>query len=247
MTKAPVLVAHRGHAQVCPENTLPALDSAAVAGARWVEVDVQLTADGVPVLLHDDDLERTSGQMASVFSLTAAALAAIPVGEPGRFGARFGGVRAPTLREFAGWLDAHPRIRAFVEIKVESISRFGRTAVADACLEALGPPGRWVPLSYDDGILAVFGDRGAGELAWVVRDFDEETATRARVLPATWLFRKHERMEPGPLPAGPWTWVPYEVGDEALARSLMARGATWLETMAVGALAEAFGGTGPDE
>jgi hypothetical protein len=75
----------------------------------------------------------------------------------------------------------------------------------------------------------------------------EEIATRARVLPAKWIFRNHERMEPGPLPAGPWTWVPYEVGDPALARSLMARGATWLETMAIAGLAEAFGGVGPDE
>jgi glycerophosphoryl diester phosphodiesterase len=242
MTEPPVLVAHRGHAAVCPENTLPALDSAVEAGARWVEIDVQLTGDGVPVLLHDDDLERTSGRKVSVFSLTAAALAAVCVGEPARFGERFAGVRVPTLSEFDAWLRARPGVRAFVELKTESIQRFGRGAVVDACLQALGPPDdRWVPLSYDEAILAVFADRGAERLAWVVREFDGETGARAAALPARWLFRNHERMAAGPLPEGPWSWVPYEVDSPALARDLVARGARWLETMHVGALTRALG------
>lgn len=240
MEDMPVLVAHRGHAAVYPENTLPALDSAVEAGARWVEVDVQLTADGVPVLLHDDDLERTSGEKASVFSITAADLAGFPAGEPARFGHRFAGVRAPTLSEFGRWLAAHGPTRAFVEFKIESIERFGRHAVVDACLESIGSPGQWVPLSYDAGILEVFADRGATELGWVVRQFDSEIAARARALPAKWLFRNHRRMEPGALPPGPWEWVPYEVGDVELARALMARGARWLETTAIGELARAL-------
>jgi len=242
MSELPILVAHRGHAAVCPENTLPALDSAVDAGARWVEIDVQLTADAVPVLLHDDDLERTSGRKVSIFSLTAAALAAVCVGEPARLGERFAGVRVPTLSEFGAWLRANPGVRAFVELKTESIQRFGRAAVVDACLQALGAPGdRWVPLSYDEAILAVCADRGAEHLAWVVREFDPETAARAEALPARWLFRNHERMAPGPLPEGRWSWVPYEVDSPALARDLVARGARWLETMHVGALARALG------
>lgn len=246
MPDLPVLVAHRGHAALFPENTLPALDSAVAAGARWVEVDVQLTADEVPVLLHDDDLERTSGTKASVFSLTAADLAGFGAGEPHRFGGRFASVRAPTLAEFARWLAGRPGVRAFVEIKHQSIERFGREVVADACLAALDPaPGRWVPISYDDGILEVLGGRGAPRPGWVVRDFDAGVAARARELGAGWLFRNHERMPPGRLPEGPWHWVPYEVGNADLARSLVARGATWLETMAVAELARALGGTGP--
>ncbi|MEJ2513750.1 MAG: glycerophosphodiester phosphodiesterase family protein [Gammaproteobacteria bacterium] len=239
---APVLVAHRGHAAVCPENTLPALDSAVAAGARWLEVDVQLTADGVPVLLHDDDLARTSGQAASVFSMTAADLADVPVGEPARFGDRFSQVRAPTLPEFARWLAGQEGVRGFVEIKTESLERFGRQAVADAVLEAGAPArGRWVPLSYDADVLDILRRRGAPAPAWVVREFDDEAAATAADLGVRWLFRNHERMSPGPLPAGPWTWVPYEVASVALARDLMARGATWLETMAVARLAGALG------
>ena len=54
----PTLVAHRGHAAGCPENTLPALEEALAAGAAWVELDVQLSSDLVPHLFHDRTLER---------------------------------------------------------------------------------------------------------------------------------------------------------------------------------------------
>ena len=57
--KPPRLVAHRGYALRYPENTLPSLRVAIEAGARYIEFDVQMTADGVPVLLHDADLWRT--------------------------------------------------------------------------------------------------------------------------------------------------------------------------------------------
>jgi glycerophosphoryl diester phosphodiesterase len=233
MTEMPILVAHRGVARHYPENTLPALDAAAAAGARWVEVDVQLCADEVAVLMHDADLTRVADQPVSLFSLSAAALASIPVGEPARFGQRFGEVRAPTLAEFAAWLIARPEISAFVELKWQSIERFGRHAVVQACMAAMSPArGRWLPISTDYEALALAADAGAEALGWVVRDFDPAVAERARALPARWLFCNHLRLPPGPLPRGPWEWVIYEVADIALAHELIGRGARWLETMA---------------
>jgi glycerophosphoryl diester phosphodiesterase len=237
MTENPTLVAHRGLAATWPENTLPALQAAVAAGARWVEVDVQLSADGVPLLLHDADLVRVAGRPESVFDLPAAALADIPVGEPARFGARFPAARAPTLAEFAQWLAGTEDVSAFVEFKSESIERFGRNALADACMQAMTPaPGRWVPIASDYEILALAGDLGAPALGWIVRGFDPAVETRARALPARWLFCRHDRLPPGPLPPGPWEWVIYEVADAMLARELLARGARWLETMAIDSL-----------
>lgn len=241
MADIPTLVAHRGYAANWPENTRPALEAAVAAGARWVEVDVQLCADGVPVVLHDADLARVSGRAASVFSLGSAELADIPVGEPARFGQRFAGLRALTLAEFAAWLAATPEVSAFVELKPESIERFGRNAVVDACMVAMAPaPGRWAPISYDYEALALAADAGAPRLGWIVRGFDAAVEAHARALPADWLFCNHERLPPGPLARGPWEWVLYEVGEAALARALMARGARWLETMAIAELRNAL-------
>jgi len=241
MKKQPILVAHRGLAARWPENTLEALDTAVAAGARWVEVDVQLCGDGVPVLLHDADLARVADHAVSVFELTAAELAEIPVGEPARFGAQFSMLRAPTLEAFAAWLDGQAGVAAFVELKPESIGRHGRSAVVDACMQALAPVrGRWAPISFDFEALALAADAGAEQLGWIVRGFDPGVEAHARALPARWLFCNHERLPAGPLPKGPWDWVLYEVADAATARALLARGARWLETMDVATLRDAL-------
>lgn len=54
----PAIVAHRGASGDAPENTLAAIRHAAKAGATWIEIDVNVSRDGVPVLHHDDDLRR---------------------------------------------------------------------------------------------------------------------------------------------------------------------------------------------
>ncbi|PYC76660.1 glycerophosphodiester phosphodiesterase [Streptomyces tateyamensis] len=86
----PIAVAHRGDPYRYRENTLASVAAAFAAGADAVEVDVQLTRDGVPVLLHDRTLKRLWGLDRPVARLTAAQLAAQ------RFA---GGERVPTLAE----------------------------------------------------------------------------------------------------------------------------------------------------
>jgi glycerophosphoryl diester phosphodiesterase len=108
MTDIPTLVAHRGYAAHWPENTLPALDAAVAAGARWVEVDVQLCADGVPVLLHDADLERVTGRALSVFDLSGRRARRDLRRRTRALRRALCGGRAPTLAEFAAWLAGHP-------------------------------------------------------------------------------------------------------------------------------------------
>ena len=60
----PLWIAHRGAGKLAPENTLAAFRLGARHGYRAFECDVKLSADGVPFLLHDDTLERTSGSSA---------------------------------------------------------------------------------------------------------------------------------------------------------------------------------------
>lgn len=54
------IIAHRGAASLAPENTMAAIRKACEAGAHMFEIDVHLSADGVPVVIHDDTLERTT-------------------------------------------------------------------------------------------------------------------------------------------------------------------------------------------
>jgi glycerophosphoryl diester phosphodiesterase len=69
-TDRPIVVAHRGASVDQPENTIEAFEAAIVAGADAVEFDVRLTADGVPVVIHDPDVSRTTDGQGLVSSLT---------------------------------------------------------------------------------------------------------------------------------------------------------------------------------
>ncbi|MEX1253985.1 MAG: glycerophosphodiester phosphodiesterase [Dehalococcoidia bacterium] len=58
--RQPLVVAHRGYAAWAPENTLAAVRLAIACGADWIEIDVRATRDGMPVVMHDSTLDRTT-------------------------------------------------------------------------------------------------------------------------------------------------------------------------------------------
>ncbi|MEU2158588.1 glycerophosphodiester phosphodiesterase [Streptomyces sp. NPDC019396] len=89
------LVGHRGDPYVARENTLPSLLAAVERGADAVEIDVRLTRDGVPVLLHDDTLKRLWGRDRPLALLSHAELAGLTSG------------RVPTLHEALTAVGSH--------------------------------------------------------------------------------------------------------------------------------------------
>jgi glycerophosphoryl diester phosphodiesterase len=110
------IVAHRGAAALAPENTLAAFKIAIEQGADFVETDVQLTADGVPVLMHDPDLDRTTNGRGPLSAHTAEQVAALDAGS--WYSPEFAGEQVPTLTDFVTLLNPAP-IRAFLELKGE--------------------------------------------------------------------------------------------------------------------------------
>jgi glycerophosphoryl diester phosphodiesterase len=80
--KLPRVIGHRGAMAYAPENTLTSFREAKARGATWIEIDVKLTADSVPVLMHDPSLERTMGIDRLVAATPCAELpAAVPTFE----------------------------------------------------------------------------------------------------------------------------------------------------------------------
>lgn len=137
----PAFMGHRGAMALAPENTLPAMDAAARAGCTWVEVDVMLSRDGVPVLHHDHALRRTAGDRRKVEAVSAAELARVDVGR--RFGPGFAGVTVPSLAEALGRM-AELGLMANLEIK-PALGAAQRTTeavieVVEACWPADRPP-----------------------------------------------------------------------------------------------------------
>ena len=74
------IVGHRGYGLETPENTLAALRRAIAEGVRVAEIDVRLTADGVPVLLHDESLLRTTGDPHQISQLPLARVKRLDAG-----------------------------------------------------------------------------------------------------------------------------------------------------------------------
>jgi glycerophosphoryl diester phosphodiesterase len=76
----PKIIAHRGASALAPENTLASFRKAIEAGADGIELDVRLSKDGVPVVIHDPTLLRTAGMNKSVAELTAEELSLVDAG-----------------------------------------------------------------------------------------------------------------------------------------------------------------------
>ncbi|HKB07240.1 MAG TPA: glycerophosphodiester phosphodiesterase family protein [Candidatus Polarisedimenticolia bacterium] len=93
----PLRVAHRGASARAPENTLAAFREAIRLGADAIELDVQLSADGVPMVIHDDTVDRTTNGHGSVACLASRDLRRLDAGA--WFSSRFRGERIPTLEE----------------------------------------------------------------------------------------------------------------------------------------------------
>ena len=114
----PLVFAHRGGAKLAPENTMPALDNGIRLGADGLEIDVQLSADGVPVVIHDQTLDRTTDRTGPINALTAAELARVDAGYrfelDGAHPFRGQGIGVPLLDNV---LAKYPHTRVIIEMK----------------------------------------------------------------------------------------------------------------------------------
>lgn len=167
------VVAHRGASADAPENTLAAVDEAVRQDADTVEIDVQRTADGQLVLLHDATLTRTTDveevfperALAPVGTFTLAELKQLDAGS--WFAAEFAGERIPTFGEFL----EHTGDRAGMLIELKSPATY--PGIEKEVAAELGPPHR-------------------GTSARVVQSFDHASMRRfaeeAPDVPTGWLF-----------------------------------------------------------
>jgi len=114
--EAAFIVGHRGDRAEAPENTMPSLELA-MDDLAFVETDVQLSRDGVPVLFHDTTLERITGDQRTVGDLDLAELERLDVGA--WYGREHAGERMPTLDRFLAALAERETARALVELKAD--------------------------------------------------------------------------------------------------------------------------------
>lgn len=113
-------IAHRGASELAPENTLAAFELARQQGADMIELDVHLSADGVPIVIHSATLDETTTGLGPVAAQPLALLQTLDAGR---------GERIPTLAAVLEWAEAH-QMGLYIELKAPG------TAAAVAALVA---------------------------------------------------------------------------------------------------------------
>lgn len=156
---ARLVIGHRGAPALAPESTLASFTLALEGGADALELDVRATADGVPVVMHDATVERTTDGAGALAAMTLAELRRLDAGahharpalgtsDARDYPWRGRGLVAPTLDEV---LAAFPETPIVVEIKTADAA-----AAARAVLEHHAAAGRCVVASFDVAALAPF-------------------------------------------------------------------------------------------
>jgi glycerophosphoryl diester phosphodiesterase len=236
------LIAHRGEPASWPENSLAGYRAALQAGARFIETDVQITADGVPVLSHDPSLLRLTGSDLVITETDYRTVAAQPAGQPGRFGNAFAELRIAGLAEFARLLGQWPGVFAFVELKHASLRAFGNERMLGIVLDTLGEVLEQCSIiSFEHQALRVCRDTCRLPLGWVLPEWSAENRAIALELTPEYLFCNRKRLppEPQPLWEGPWRWIIYTLDSPDDIRRMLARGAHMVETNAISRLLDA--------
>mgnify|MGYP002746428957 FL=1 len=108
------LVSHRGYNETAPENTMSAFQKSYEYGYKYVETDVTFTADDVPVLLHDDSIDRTSNGSGKIGSLTYEYVRTLDFGS--WKSEEYAGEKIPSFDEFMAFCSTHD-IHPYVELK----------------------------------------------------------------------------------------------------------------------------------
>lgn len=233
------LIAHRGYATKYPENSLQAIKAAIDAGIKFVEFDIQVTNDRVPVLLHDGSLERVGADERVITDIPFDEINTISVHDPERFGDQFETTPLASLQEVVTLLQDHPDVTAFIDIKIHSCERFNKPKkVTEAVLERIEPiVKQCVIVSKLSTVLLHAKLKVPGiRIGWVGGKWDTSARMVAEVLQPDFIFSRQGKLpESGPLPEGPWKWVVYDNYDtlyaEADLKAWAARGAHYVEAL----------------
>ena len=155
---SPLIIGHRGASAVAPENTMAAFREAIAAGSDGIEFDVRLARDGVPVIIHDNTLRRTTGLPHRVADLTWPELENLDVG-------------VPSLEQLFTLFEANDLL-LFLEMKVDSAAE--HLPLAEACSKLIDE------YSFKQRVFVECFDLKALE---VIKNIDSEIKTAALFQP----------------------------------------------------------------
>jgi glycerophosphoryl diester phosphodiesterase len=225
----PSVIGHRGAAGVAPENTLGGFVRARALGCRWVEFDVRLTADGEPILLHDDRLCRTTNGHGAARRMPLAAIRRLDAGH--WFAADFAGERVPTLAEAVTLLGTLG-LGANIELKAAGSDEAATGRAGAAALARLWPPHLPAPLvsSFLPTALTAVAETAPSLVrGLLLHRVPKDWRRRAEDVGAVAIHADHRGLDPAIVAAireNGYSVLAYTVNEPARARTLLTWGVT---------------------
>jgi len=234
----PRIVAHRGFRKEYPENTLTAILAAIDAGADCIEFDIQFSKDHVPMLFHDETLERTTGERGFIFDYSCEMLQTMQANEESRFSDTYHNIPIPTLDDVMDIMPRYSHIKFFVEVKRHSLEHFDTEKLLSRLLRDLHAHiDQCVLISFEKDILEFIRKQSDMAIGWVLRHYDEHHHSQARTLQPDYLICNHEKLQQDQLLwDGPWAWMLYEINTLPLATQYVNHGVRYISTADVAAL-----------
>ncbi len=213
MSKEVSLVCHRGQPLRYPENSLEGYEFVLGLGAKYIETDINITADHIPILCHDSDVTRLTGKDLVVTENEFSQIKDLSAGYPERFKDKFEDFRISSLAQLSQIIKQWPEVIGFIEIKEESVHFFGHKAI-DITISALKEVSQQcVLISFDYDALLYAKKTYDIEIGWVLPGCTVKDYLKAQKLNPKYLFvdtdlcpEKFINHWPGD-----WEWAVYTV------------------------------------
>ena len=226
------LVAHRGDCQQNFENTLQSVKTALDGGITSIEIDIQLTQDGVPILYHDRNLQRMTGVNSPVALVDLKAISELTLLQTDENISKPSHVKITTLAEIVTLIHRHCDVTLFVEVKRVSFLYFSYRDAYQKIISALAPISKQVVLmSFSYRFLRLCRLRSDQPLAYVLPEWGNYSAKMLVKLQPNFIFCKIDIVPNNyQFLTDKITWVLYEVATVEVAKHFIGRGVRCLET-----------------
>jgi len=225
-------VAHRGYREKYPENSLIGVQAAIDAQAKFVEIDIQYSADRQAVIYHDSTLKRVSAIDKPLHQHTLSELLTFPAYEPQRFAEKYRNNTIDPLTAIIPLLKQNPDVQLFVEVKQESIDRLGYEFISMDLFEMLFPiQNQTIIISFDIGFIQYVAANSNWRTGAVIEALRQIHQPPVSDIHPEFIFFDHQLTQNSPVnPPFDTQLVVYEVTDRNLAETLMKKGNYWLES-----------------
>jgi glycerophosphoryl diester phosphodiesterase len=222
------LVAHRGIPTHFAGNSIHGLHSVLELGIHYLEFDIQISRDGVPILFHDANLKQETGVNARVEDLTWGELKNI------NFKKKNGYQTYPltSLANAIKLIEQYPQCTIFAEVKRAAILKFGIADTSSIIFNTIAPVHkRTIPISIHKGFLKHVREQWRCPIGWICETWGEYNQKQAKILKPDYLFANMDNLsQTQTLTPAPWMWALYETSDPVVGKKWLECGVTLIES-----------------